>query len=339
MNSVLSLTAEDRAQLFKEAAARLGIATPTIVEKDFWVSWLLKQLFGDAKSNAMVFKGGTSLSKAFKLIKRFSEDCDITISREYLGFNEAIGEVAELGSKRRKRYFESLHGVTTDFIQKQLHSKLSSKCEEQLPPDWALEIDTSDPQVINFTYPKSLKNALYPDDAYIRPIVKLEFGSRGSTIPANVRKINAHVNEAFPDLCSDVVCETPVLEPVRTFWEKVTLLHQLAHWPNDKPIRSELARHYYDILMLSTSEQGQSCLRNLDLLIEVADHKSVYFRHPKASYETAKPGTLKLLPNSSRLKDLKKDYQSMGEMFFEEPPHFDELVAKLKELENSINNQ
>lgn len=337
MDSVLSLTSDDRAQLFQESAARLGVSSAIIVEKDFWVSWLLKQVFDGAQSEAMVFKGGTSLSKAFQLIKRFSEDCDIAISRQRLGFNETVNEVADFGSKRRKRYFDALHQTTSDFIHKELHPKLSSKCEADLPTDWALEIDEHDPQVINFAYPRSLLSNRYPEVAYIRPIVKLEFGSRGSTSPAKTRMIHSYVKESFPDICSDVTCKAPVLEPSRTFWEKVTLLHQLAHWPANKPIKKELARHYYDVLMLAGKLKISEGANNLDMLIEVANHKTAYFRDPKAFFETARPGTLKILPNTDRIKTLKDDYQNMREMFFEEPPPFEEMIDFLKTIENAIN--
>ena len=128
------------------------------------------------------------------------------------------------------------------------------------------------------------------------------------------------------------------LDPERTFWEKITLLHMLAHQLEDKPLQTRMARHYYDVYMLSQSEVTDRAIKNIHLLKTVAIHKSIFFRSKQASYETAKPGSLKIVPNQVLLQQVASDYKAMEEMFFGGIVPFTKITSALRVLESKLNN-
>jgi hypothetical protein len=129
-----------------------------------------------------------------------------------------------------------------------------------------------------------------------------------------------------------------VLSARRTFWEKATALHAEAHRPPESPTPQYFSRHYYDLAMLLATDDGQAAVADLDLLAQVAQHKATFFRSGWASYETARPGTLLLMPEDMRVKDLRADYRAMAPMMFDQtPPPFDDILAKIAALQETIN--
>ena len=130
-----------------------------------------------------------------------------------------------------------------------------------------------------------------------------------------------------------------VLSAGRTFWEKVTALHAECHRPADSATPQYVSRHYYDVAMLLDTDEGKAASKDFDLLARVAKHKNIFFRAAWASYDTAKPGSLKLVPSDARLKDLRADYRKMAPMMFDdEPLAFDDIVAGLQKLQDTINS-
>jgi len=341
MQNIFELQKEDLSEIFTQTAFKLGMGLPSIVEKDFWVVKLLQLLFVEKDFlKHHVFKGGTSLSKCFGLIQRFSEDVDITISKKFLGFDESVEDVSEMGSKQRKRYFDALLRGAENHVHKisrMLFEKLQSQCHYS---DWRIYIDSEDQQKIIFEYPKALALSMYPEDSYVKPKIVLEFGCRGELEPSTFVNVMTYAEEAFSHIFSksDIVVNALSLE--RTFWEKITLLHMLAHQDDEKPLQSRMARHYYDVYMLSKSGVGKGTQKQrFALLASVARHKAVYFRSKQASYQTAKPGSLKLLPSQRRLKLVESDYQAMTEMFFGNAVSFSEILSEITMLENALNNK
>jgi hypothetical protein len=129
-----------------------------------------------------------------------------------------------------------------------------------------------------------------------------------------------------------------VLALRRTFWEKATILHAEHHRPADLSTPLYLSRHYYDLAMLADGEDDKAAMQDINLLIQVANHKSLYFRSAWAHYETARRGTLRLSPNPDRLADLRKDYKEMESMIFDDPaPEFEHIMKRIEELERVIN--
>jgi hypothetical protein len=339
--------AGDRRGFIEEAAARRDV-TSIIIEKDFWVCWTLRRLARAAEiAGHLTFKGGTSLSKAYGIISRFSEDIDLTIGRSAPLVEKVASPMEEgISGKERERRTKALKlaaetfvaDVTLPALQKEIEAALGSA------DGWKLEIDPDDAdrQTLLFLYPRTSGFGLnYGNDyggadggGYIKPRVKLEFGARGETEPSEPRPIRPYLADDFPDEFKEPVTEVATLAVERTYWEKVTILHALNH--NGK-LREGMSRHYHDVLMLDQAGVTQQALARLDLLDSVVRNKGVMFADNTASYETAGPGTLRLAASDKVEALLRQDYGAMGEMFMGEPIPFEQLLKELAAVEAKIN--
>ncbi|MBU1315701.1 MAG: nucleotidyl transferase AbiEii/AbiGii toxin family protein [Alphaproteobacteria bacterium] len=345
MDKVARLPVDDRAALFGETGAGRGVAD-TIIEKDFWVCWSLRRLFGLPKGTTatLVFKGGTSLSKAFGAIRRFSEDIDLSFDRAELGYTgDRDPEKEGISRKQAARLIEDLVGDVERHIAEKLLPALRAAIVEQLGEpangEWSLEIDAGDAQTVNFHYPTALPAAEYEGMAYITPRVKLELGARGHPWPTEEKVIHPYAADDYPDFFAEPDTSVTVLSARRTFWEKATALHAEAHRSAESPTPRYFSRHYYDLSMLLDTDEGRAAVADLDLLAQVAQHKTTFFRSGWASYETARPGTLRLMPDEARVKDLRADYRAMAPMMFDPtPPSFDDILAKIAALQETINS-
>lgn len=345
MDKVALLPAADRAALFGETGAGRGVAD-TIIEKDFWVCWSLRRLFGLPKGTTafLVFKGGTSLSKAFGAIRRFSEDIDLSFDRAELGYTgDRDPEKEGISKKQAARLIDDLVGDVERHIAEKLVPALRAAIVEQLGEpansEWTLEIDAGDAQTVNFHYPTALPAAEYEGMAYITPRVKLELGARGDPWPTEEKIIRPYAANDYPGFFEHPDTSVTVLSARRTFWEKATALHAEAHRPAESPTPQYFSRHYYDLAMLIDTTEGHAAAADLDLLAQVAKHKATFFRSGWASYDTARPSTLRLMPGEARLKDLRGDYRAMAPMMFDEtPPSFDDILAKIAALQETINS-
>lgn len=336
MDKVANWDAADRRDLFTEASIRRGIAA-AIVEKDFWVCWTLKRIFELTDGKHIVFKGGTSLSKVFGLIGRFSEDLDLSVQRDRLGFAGANSPDLMKSRTQRKEAVERLRLTCSAFIRDELAPALQASFASNLRTDtyWSLDADTIEPMTVHFTYPASLS----PDTLleYIRPAVKLEFGAGADPYPIGVHAIKPYASDEYPDQFQHASCNVVALEAERTFWEKATILHAEFYRPVDKPTPERLSRHYSDLAQLATSSIGTTALANPSLLERVTCTKSLYFPAAWASYGTARAGSLHLLPSVDRMHDLETDYERMREMYFEVPLTFEQILNALADTEKHIN--
>lgn len=339
MDAVARWDARDRADLFNEVGTTRGLAN-AIVEKDFWVCWTLKRLFAGEVSPGLVFKGGTSLSKSYGVIERFSEDIDLSFDRAALGYTgDKDPEKAESGKKATK-LIDQLVADVQAHVAGPFLAALREAIARELGAEgnaWRLTIDPHDPQTLNFGYPPSLTKRDYADIAYVNPVVRLELGARGDPWPAEKRAIWSYAADERPDLFDAPIIEVDTLAVERTFWEKATILHAEHHRPADKATGERMSRHYYDVAMLARSGHAEHALERTDLLDVVARHKALFFRSGWARYDEAKPGSLRLIPAEARLADLAADYAKMAPMFFGEPPSFRELLADVEQLERRIN--
>lgn len=338
MTSFASLPAEERALYWRSYAERKGVPE-FIVEKDFWVCWLLGRIFSTPKLGAdCVFKGGTSLSKVFGAIDRFSEDIDLGLSPASLGWNEADLDEAPSNSQREKRT-ERLEAACTDAVSTRFLPDLESVVVSLLGRSpgsghWLnFEVDAAtDSPVILFPYPRAV-----PPGGYIAPVVKIEFGSLTDQRPTGTHLIVPLIAQLAPDAFDDFRAEVVALEIERTFWEKATILHAEYHRPAEQPIRDRFARHYADVAALWNHPGGRAAATRLDLLDRVRVHKSRFFRSSWAHYESASPGTLRLAPPTSREAELRRDYAAMQPMFLSPPPAFEEVLATLHNAEEALN--
>jgi hypothetical protein len=203
---------------------------------------------------------------------------------------------------------------------------------------WSITLDVADRdgQSLLFAYPVGLEPRLYGTVGYIRPFVRLEFGCRGDVWPTEKRTIRAYVAEQFPDLFGWAECSVHVLRPERTFWEKVTLLHAVTHSGKMPP---RLSRHYYDVSRMYRHDVGRQALADPALLEAVVRQKSAFFREAAARYDLAVPGSLKIVPCDEQEQAVRRDYREMEEMFFGEPPGFDDILADIREIEERVNSK
>jgi hypothetical protein len=345
MDKVALLPAGDRAALFGETGSGRGVAN-TIIEKDFWVCWTLKRLFALQGTDAatLVFKGGTSLSKAFAAIRRFSEDIDLSFDRADLGYTgDRDPEKEGISRKKAAQLIQDLVGDVEAHIAGKLLPALRAAITEQLGEpsngNWSLQIDADDAQTVNFHYPIALPAAEYEGMAYITSRVKLELGARGDPWPTEQKVIRPYSAEDYPGFFEDPDAAVTVLAAQRTFWEKATALHAEAHRPAESATPQYFSRHYYDLAMLLETEEGKAAAGDFELLATVAKHKATFFRSGWASYDMARPGTLRLMPSEARIKDLRADYRAMAPMMFDDsPPAFDNILATIETLQKTINS-
>lgn len=338
MDEIARWPAKDRADLFAAAASQRGITT-AIMEKDFWVCWTLRRVFSLPDPPAsLIFKGGTSLSKVYGAIERFSEDVDLAFDRADLGFTGDKDPATAPSNNKRQRALKDLKATCADLIQGSLRTQITDLFAESLqssPGEWTLEPDDVDPLALNFAYPQ-VKDA-EAVAAYVKPAVKLELGARSDHWPAEDAEVVPYVAEEFPDQVPDSRSKVRVLSGARTFWEKATILHQWCHASEDKQFPDRQSRHYYDLACLAEHEIGEKALADFSLLQDVANHKEIFFEAKWAKYDLARPGTLKLVPGSDRIQALEEDYRKMHEMIFGEVPSMEHIIETLQSLETRIN--
>ncbi len=339
MSTFATLPARERELFFRQYQQRRGV-DPVIAEKDFWVCWLLARIFEQPKfADACVFKGGTSLSKVFNAIERFSEDIDLAIIPASLGWLESDLDEAPSRTKRDERMAQ-LETACAAAIQNIWKPRLEQAVQAILgrPPDRADWLsykfdEAGQSPVLLFAYPEALPRGV----AYIAREVKIEFGSLTDQRPIGRHPIQAFVGELAPEAFTDFKTEVVALELERTFWEKATILHADFHRPTDRPLRDRHARHYADFAALWRHEPAKAARSQLDLLQRVRVHKSRFFSSGWANYATAVPGTLRLVPPAHRIEALRGDYEAMRQMFLNEPLSFDEILAILNEAEAELN--
>lgn len=309
---------------------------PTLVEKDFWVCWLLKQLFTIKEFDGwFVFKGGTSLSKCFNLIQRFSEDIDIAVNFENLGFvGEKDPRRMALSRTKRANLLNEMLSACHRYIAHDFIDLLTSRLEDILEEDWQLQISSSDQNIVEFGYPASIEAQL----DYIRPRVILELGTHAEPVPNEKCDISPFAAEHFPQLFSEPECSIATVVTRRTFWEKATILHAEYHRPLDKPIPLRYSRHYADVAAMSQTQVADEGLADFGLLKSVTNHKDLFYHSGWAKYNRARPGSFHLIPREERLASIGHDYQEMSAMFFGEPPKLKTILEQLSELEKRINH-
>ena len=344
MDDVARWPHRDRTDLFSAAAARRGVSA-AIIEKDFWVCWTLKRLFTLPDPPAgLIFKGGTSLSKAYGAIERFSEDVDLSFQRADLGFGGDKDPAAARSGKQRTQRLDDLAAACQAMVRDQLRPRLERSVAAALqtapsPDTWQLALDTDDPdgQTLVFHYPRATRPTTQAIPAYLRPQVRLETGARGDHWPAEDREIVAYAAETHAEYFRAPSCRVHVLAASRTFCEKLTVLHACHHAPAGRPLRTRQSRHYYDVARLYQAGIGQAALQEPDLLRLVAAHQAAFFRTAWARYEEAVPGTLRLVPPERRRNELEHDYGMMKEMIFGDPPSFAHILEVMAEIERVAN--
>ncbi|MBN9376944.1 MAG: hypothetical protein BGO14_02100 [Chlamydiales bacterium 38-26] len=328
----LELPGDERRLYIEQAAIKKNVS-PVIVEKDFWVCWLLDILFQSEFAASLVFKGGTSLSKVFGAINRFSEDIDLSLSPSFLKLPE-VGPTRNQAHKWMEKAELACEVAVRTQIMPMLEIEVANMIgkSEQIRFEFLKDLNTHSP-VLLFHYPSSIPTGF----SYIKRSVKLEFGSLTDQQPTGCHKIQPWIAEIFPKPFHDWKCEVIALEIERSFWEKATILHAEFHRPPNKPMPDRFSRHYADTALLSNHPEAIKAINNYDLRNQVVSWKSQFFGSSWANYDLAKSGTFRLVPQTERLHALRHDYQLMRDMYLNEPFSFDDMLTILFDLELRIN--
>ncbi len=338
MDGFLKMSAKDRRLACVQVEERLHLQAAS-VEKDYWICWTLGQLFTlPGIGQHITFKGGTSLSKVWGLIQRFSEDIDIIVDKEVLGFHGEASPDHARSKKQRKLRLEFLMESARRWVQETLQPALAMRIGAALgPTGWKLEVDPdmNDGQCLLFHYPGDFAPA---QAGYVRPVVKIELGARSDDWPNEEKLIQPYLAEVFPQLTTGSLVSVRVLAAERTFWEKAMLLHEETFRPADKPRKIRMARHYYDLWCLITRGVGERAAKDRQLFERVAAHREIFFRWSWVDYSTLRRGSLRFLPPVQHIDAWRKDYQEMkGAMFFGDVPTFDEILNVVGEFERDYN--
>lgn len=345
LDTIIAAGDGERRDLFTGAASRLGTAAQNI-EKDFWVCWTLDVLFNrlPADRPRLLFKGGTSLSKAFGLITRFSEDIDVTVFRDDLGAAATVAELEALSGKKQRARLDAVKAACQGYIAGQLLDDLtgligSAMGQSKVDDDrWRLELDKEDPdqQTLLFWYPA----VTAPLGDYIRSAIKIESGAKSALDPHVSAEVKPYVADDLENLDLTVKGITTV-EAARTFWDKIIILHGLRRWHDKRgTLRhggQRVSRHYYDVDRLFASPIANIALDDNDLGLDCARHARMFFNSNDLDLAHAVPGSYAIVPSKEMIEPLRRDYQAMAGMVFGDIPDFDAMLSEVQNLEHRLN--
>lgn len=332
----LDLPLEEQAEILRALAERLG-RDALVLEKDVWLCWVLHHLFAMPDTKQMAFKGGTSLSKVYQAIHRFSEDIDVTIDFRSLDptlepFEHPLSSAQRTALNNRLREFlrEYVHGAVKPYFEERI---------QVLPSDRPAQVEVDEQgEKLFVRYPSALGGGA--EHEYVRGAILIEFGGRNTTVPSTQRLIQPDIAEELPELFFQEAVPS-VLDAERTFWEKATLIHAECQRSDQRPSHERWARHWYDLAMLADKPIGEQALADRALLQSVVDYKKVFYYAASANYDACLAGQMALVPTGELLIRLEKDYQAMiaAGMFFGSPPEFGMILQRLRRLEADINRE
>ena len=310
--------AEDRLQL-------------QIIEKDWWVTAVLRALFSLPYSEHISFKGGTNLSKCWNLIERFSEDADIAIDREYLGFGGTLSKTQISDKLRRAACSFVRETLQYDLAEKLIENGVSAdkfKVNVNITP-----VTTTDPEIIEVEY-QSAFNTL----PYIRSKVIIEVSGRSMNEPVVSVGVSSFIDDVFTNApFAEPKFDVRAVVPERTFLEKVFLLHEEFSKPSGMIRTERMSRHLYDIAQMMDTPIVERALLDENLYKTVIDHRRMFIGLKGFDYSTLLPQTLSIVPQGEIREQWKEDYKVMQEtMIYGDSPSFDELIIKIQALNDRI---
>lgn len=342
---IIGAAEADRRDLFLAAALRLGTPIQN-VEKDFWVCWVLDLLFNarQPQEPRLLFKGGTSLSKSFGLISRFSEDIDITVFREDLGQAIEVENLEGLSGKKQRAHLNAIKEACQQYISGPLKKRLETSIQDIFkecglefgPATVTLDPDDSDQQTLLVAYPAVSAEV----GAYNSPTVKIEAGAKSALDPHRATSVTPYLAEDVPQLAL-TVSGVVTIDAERTFWDKVVILHGLRRrFEVTGEFRGDgqrVSRHYYDLHRLMESEVGPRALADPALGADCVRHARLFFNRPELDLATAKAGTFTLAPVGDMVEALRRDYGAMSAMIFGPIPAIQAVLQSVAALEARLN--
>ena len=325
----LTLSKERRIEILNQATELTGLPSVAI-EKDWWVTLALNASFSLPYSKNIVFKGGTSLSKGWNLIERFSEDIDLAIDRKFFSFDGDISRTQIKNLRKQSCEFISTTFLT-DLTKTLTEWKAIDECKLIAQP---VKDSDKDPQVIEIHY-----NSVIDTSEYLSQRVLIEVSSRSLMEPIEERKINSILSDNFSQQTfTSVPFAIPTLLPQRTFLEKVFLLHEEFSQKTEKIRIDRLSRHLYDLEKLMDTEHGIAALKNRDLYNNIVAHREKFNPLRGLDYANHIPSKISILPPDRVINDYERDYEAMTSfMIYGEPLKFDILMKRILELQTRIN--
>lgn len=326
MENWISLRESDRKDIFEQTVAKLGIPS-FAVEKDWWVTHVLQTLFETSFSGHLLFKGGTSLSKGWDLIDRFSEDIDLALDRARVDKNfQNVGSRSQVARLRRRalellrdEFVPEMAGLMTDHF-----SWADAEIMMQEPPS-----PDTDPVIFEISF-----RSLTDPQPYLKPHVVIEISARSLMEPFEQRTIRSLVGEAYPEHpFGDKGFDIPIALPKRTFLEKAFLLHEEFQKPTERQNMHRLTRHFYDLEKLMDTVHGDGALTDGELYKAIVDHRSLFNPISGITYETHRPVSISFLPPDPQFEAIRADYSAMCEnMIHGVVLSFERLMERMTEL-------
>ena len=331
MNKFLNLPTQRKIDAFTTIGMNMRLPAVS-VEKDWWVTTVLRALFSLPYAENLSFKGGTSLSKCWKLIERFSEDVDIAINREYLGFTDPLSKT-QIKDKLRR--------ASCSFVREKLSSDLAKQLENQgIDPVLfsvkvnITDITTTDPEIIEVEY-----QSLIQGDAYIKRNVILEVSGRSMKEPLQSVTTSSLVDEAFPDApFAEQPFNVQCVVPQRTFIEKICLLHEEFAKEQELVRTDRMSRHLYDLVQMMDTPVAEEALADKGLYDSVVEHRRTFIGLKGFDYDTLDPKSINIIPPPTVIDQWKTDYEAMqSTMIYGISLPFDKLMDKIRELNERVN--
>jgi Nucleotidyl transferase AbiEii toxin, Type IV TA system len=339
-DEILAADDQTRAGLFNTTAQRIG-TTPQNVEKDFWVCWTLDALFnGLPDGPRLLFKGGTSLSKGFGLIRRFSEDIDVTVFRDDLGEAHSVDELQKLSGKKREKALSAIREACEAYIGgplfKNLAAVVAATAERTGIAGGRLLIERDrDLQTLLVRYPSAT-----PVDGYVDKMVRIESGAKSALDPNSQRSVQPYLSQDVSQF-DLIVPNVTIVDAERTFWDKIVILHGLRRWFDTKgSLRQDghrVSRHYYDIHQLLGTDLGLRAVEDRALGADCVAHARIFFHRPAFDLASAQTPTFALTPEGHMYTALARDYDAMRGMIFGSPPTFAAVIESVAHLEAKLN--
>jgi predicted nucleotidyltransferase component of viral defense system len=326
----LKLSEQERLGIFERVRERINLPAVAI-EKDWWVTTVLRALFALPYAENLSFKGGTSLSKCWNTIERFSEDVDIAVNREFLGFNDPLSKT-QIKDKLRR--------ASCSFVRERLQFDL----DKQLVADGIdpslfsvkvniTSVTTTDPEIIEVEY-----KSLLEGDAYIKRSVILEVSGRSMKEPLKSVEVKSMVDEAFPNTpFTGTTFNVQAVVPQRTFIEKICLLHEEFAKPQDEVRSERMSRHLYDLVQMMGTSIADEALSDKELYNSIVEHRRTFIGLKGFNYDTLAPQHINIIPPPIEIDKWKSDYETMQQtMIYGDSLPFDKLMDKIKELNEKV---
>lgn len=327
----IDLTDNDRRDIIDYVSGETGFLR-NVVEKDWWVTSVLRAIFSLPYADNVSFKGGTNLSKCWGLIQRMSEDIDIGISREVLGFG---------GELSKNQISDKLRRASCSFVRNIMrHDVENALVAQGISPEaitvtvQETKVSTVDPETIYVAY-----RSLYDGNGYVLPQVKIEVSGRSMTEPVSKVSVRSYISEKLPKLTfQDEPVEVNAVIPRRTFLEKLFLLHEEFSKPSSEIRIERMSRHLYDVSRIMKTKIAEEALSDDSLYDSVIEHRRKFIGLKGFDYDTLRKATLKIVPEGETRRDWEGDYKNtVTNMVMGEAPSFDEIMADLEVLNRRIN--